>query len=57
MSQREKEELVDKVATLAMKDVLELEDGAAILRICRDACERRLAEIDAEVSTPVGKVQ
>ena len=56
MSRSDKEELVAKVADLAMRDVLKKGDAAEILRICVEACQRRVDEIDAELG-PVGSVQ
>ena len=57
MTRAEKEELVSKVSDLALRDVLTREDMVGILKICADACDRRISEIERELPTPVGKAQ
>lgn len=51
------QELVDKVADAAMRGLLRQEDRIAILSICRDACSRRIAELEGKSPTPASEVQ
>ncbi len=47
LTQGEKDLLVRSVADAVMQDVLRREDMVEILRICRDACDRRIREVQA----------
>ena len=49
MTQEEKEQLVKSVADLSMRDVLTREDMVAIMKVCSEACSRRMGEIEAEI--------
>ena len=56
MTKEEKERLVNSVADLSLRDVLQREDMLGILQICRDACGRRIDDLENRV-TPSGGVQ
>jgi len=56
MSQEEKEQLVEKVTDLSLRDVLQREDSIEIMEVCRKACDRRISEIEERVK-PAGTVQ
>ena len=57
MTREEKENLVEKVADMAMRDVLNREDMILILAVCKEACDRRIEEIENGLPTPVGRIQ
>ena len=46
LTQEEGQELVNKVADAAMRGILTRIEYIEILKICRDACDRRIAELD-----------
>ena len=56
MTQSEKEQLVNSVADLTMRDVLQREDMIEIMEVCRAACDRRIGELEDRVA-PSGGVQ
>ena len=56
MTQSEKEQLVNSVADLTMRNVLQREDMVEIMEVCRNACDRRIGELENRV-TPSGGVQ
>ena len=56
MTQQEKEYLVESVTNLALRDVLQREDMVEILRICQEACDRRISVIE-DVTKQGGAVQ
>ena len=56
MTKEEKERLVNNVADLTMRDVLQREDMVEIMGVCRNACDRRIGELENRV-TPSGGVQ
>ncbi len=53
MTKEEKERLVNSVADLSLRDVLQQDDMVRILQICRDACDRRINDLEK----PTGSVQ
>lgn len=57
MTRAEKEALVSRISDLALRDVLTREDMVWILKICADACYRRISDIERELPTPAGKAQ
>lgn len=57
MTRAEKENLVSRISDLALRDVLTREDMVWILKICADACDRRISEIERELPTQVWKSQ
>lgn len=57
MTREEKEYLVSKVTDLLMRDVLSREDSVIILRICSNACDRRIRELERSEPARVGNVQ
>jgi len=57
MTREEKEYLVSKVTDLLMRDVLSREDSVIILRICSNACDRRIRELERSEPTRVENVQ
>ena len=56
MTKEEKERLVNSVADLSLRDVLQREAMLGILQICRNACDRRIDDLENRV-TPSGGVQ
>lgn len=56
MTKEEKEELVERITNMLMQDVLLREDAIEIMRICKEACERRISEIEREIK-PEGPIQ
>lgn len=56
MTKEEKEQLVEKVADLCLRDVLKREDSIGIMRICKEACDRRIKEIERDFGA-TGSVQ
>ena len=56
MDRSEKEELIGKVTDLAERDVLQREDMIGIMKICREACDRRIGELE-ERTKPAEQVQ
>ena len=56
MTKEEKERLVSSVADLSLRDVLQREDMVVILEVCREACNRRIEEIE-ERTKPEGQIQ
>ena len=56
MTKEEKEELVERIANLLLQDVLQQEDALEILRICREACDRRIRDIERRIK-PEGPIQ
>ena len=56
MTQSEKEQLVNSVADLTMRNVLQREDMVEIMGVCRAACDRRIGELEDRVA-PSGEVQ
>lgn len=57
MTREEKEYLVSRVKDLLMRDVLSREDSVIILRICSNACDRRIRELEHMEPTLGGNVQ
>ena len=49
LTPEEKQGLVNKVADLAMRDVLVKSDMVEILTVCKKACDRRIRELESEV--------
>lgn len=56
MTKEEKEQLVNRVADLSIRDVLQREDSIEIMEVCRKACDRRISEIEERIE-PAGTVQ
>lgn len=56
MTKEEKEELVKRITNLLLQDVLQREDAIEIMRICKEACDRRISEIEGEIK-PEGPIQ
>lgn len=56
MTKEEKEELVERITNLLLQDVLQREDAIEIMRICKEACDRRISEIEREIK-PEGPIQ
>ena len=46
MSKDEKEQLVNSVTDLAFRDVLQREDMVEIMTVCRNACDRRITDLE-----------
>lgn len=47
MTDEIREQVIGKVSDLATRGVLKLQDAVVILEVCRQACDRRMAEINA----------
>ena len=56
MTKEEKEELVERITNLLLQDVLQQEDAIEIMRICKEACDRRIREIEGRIK-PEGPIQ
>ena len=56
MTKEEKEQLVSSVTDLTIRDVLQREDMIEIMQTCRNACDRRIADLE-ERTKPDGEVQ
>ena len=56
MTKDEKEQLVNSVTDLTFRDVLQREDMVEIMTVCRNACDRRIADLE-ERTKPEGTVQ
>lgn len=57
MTQPEKEQLTEMVTNLSLRDVLQREDMVEILRICQEACDRRISVIEAGLKGVIGREQ
>ena len=56
LTQEEKDDLINKVTELTNKGVIKRPDSVTILRVCSEACARRMKEIE-DVIGPDGPIQ
>ena len=57
LTEREREDLLSKVAELTERGILKKDDYVEILVILSRACKRRIAEIDKAIGPPSDVVQ
>ena len=57
LSQEEKKDLIGKVTELCERNVLKQIHYAAILGVCKAACEQRMKEIEQVIGKPSDIVQ
>ena len=57
LTKEEKEDLISKVMALTTRDILKKPDYLVILKVCREACQRQIAEIDRVIGKPFDIVQ